>query len=443
MAQESGSETEVRDGKRLTLRHVAAQAGVSLSTASRVARGAPSVRPGRPPPGPSRRSSALGYEPDTAARSIRTGQSHVIGYLVADIANPFFAAVVKGAAPSFEAEGYALVLASAGNDVGGRGASASLAPCASCRRPRPFRGGRGGASPRVARGTGAIRASRPGGGRPLGRRRPVGSRDRDRPGRRPSRCARAQGDRVRRREHAPVRHARAGGRVPGRVLRVRSHGRAGARRDGGDRAGGQPSRRRRAAVRRSPSHGADRRELRPPRRSARRAAQPGAPRAGRPLARRLRRPRPVPARSSPPRRDRTRSRGARPGGSAFAPGAARGSRCRPPDRRAAADRLRQARQHRAAPSRGQLSEAPAEPGRGLDGATGRDELAQVGAERPAELVRHRGERAERGIREPRAGLRGRARREPRACRSRGRCARSTKAIVSARNAATPSPSITS
>ena len=117
MAQESGSETEVRDGKRLTLRHVAAQAGVSLSTASRVARGAPSVRPAV------RRRvleaiEALGYEPDTAARSIRTGQSHVIGYLVADIANPFFAAVVKGAAPSFEAEGYALVLASAGNDAG-------------------------------------------------------------------------------------------------------------------------------------------------------------------------------------------------------------------------------------------------------------------------------------------------------------------------------------
>jgi len=81
---------------RRTLRDVAEAAGVSLSTASRVSRGAASVRP-------EVRARVLdaierlGYQPDRAARSIRTGRSGVVGYVVADVANPFFAAIVKGA----------------------------------------------------------------------------------------------------------------------------------------------------------------------------------------------------------------------------------------------------------------------------------------------------------------------------------------------------------
>jgi LacI family transcriptional regulator len=112
----SSSDRSTAATRRVTLRDVAAEASVSLSTASRVARGAANVRPAV------RRRvldaiDALGYQPDTAARSIRTGRSSVIGYVVADIANPFFAAVVKGAAATFEAGGYALLLASSGNDA--------------------------------------------------------------------------------------------------------------------------------------------------------------------------------------------------------------------------------------------------------------------------------------------------------------------------------------
>jgi LacI family transcriptional regulator len=100
---------------RRTLRDVAEAAGVSLSTASRVSRGAASVRP-------EVRARVLdaierlGYQPDRAARSIRTGRSGVVGYVVADVANPFFAAIVKGASAVLEPEGHALLLASSGYD---------------------------------------------------------------------------------------------------------------------------------------------------------------------------------------------------------------------------------------------------------------------------------------------------------------------------------------
>jgi LacI family transcriptional regulator len=100
---------------RSTLRDVAAEAGVSLSTASRAARGAASVRP------EVRRRvldaiAALGYEPDTAARSMRTGQSRAAGFVVVDIGNPFFAAVCRGVESVLQAHDYSLLLVNSDGD---------------------------------------------------------------------------------------------------------------------------------------------------------------------------------------------------------------------------------------------------------------------------------------------------------------------------------------
>lgn len=97
------------------MREVAAEAGVSLSTASRVARGAAGVDPAV-----RRRVIAtiarLRYEPDAAARSIRTGQSRAVGFVVADIGNPYFATVCKGVESVLQEHGYSLLLVDSDGD---------------------------------------------------------------------------------------------------------------------------------------------------------------------------------------------------------------------------------------------------------------------------------------------------------------------------------------
>jgi LacI family transcriptional regulator len=83
--------------RRPTLRDVAAHAGVSFKTVSRVvnaeggvsdelvSRVAQSVE-------------ALGYRPDDRARRLRraTTRSHAIGFILVDVANPFFSSILRG-----------------------------------------------------------------------------------------------------------------------------------------------------------------------------------------------------------------------------------------------------------------------------------------------------------------------------------------------------------
>ncbi len=76
----------------LTIRDVAAHAGVSVATVSRWLSGqnvhaADAVR---------RAVEELDYRPNVSARSLRTGHRGVIGVIVPDITNPFFASIVKG-----------------------------------------------------------------------------------------------------------------------------------------------------------------------------------------------------------------------------------------------------------------------------------------------------------------------------------------------------------
>jgi LacI family transcriptional regulator len=92
------------------LADVAAEAGVSLSTASRALRdsGPVSEETRRRVRSAARR---LGYEPNRLARSLRTRSSNFIGVIVPDIAIGFYARVVKGAQDALELAGYqALVM---------------------------------------------------------------------------------------------------------------------------------------------------------------------------------------------------------------------------------------------------------------------------------------------------------------------------------------------
>lgn len=88
---------------------VAKEAGVSLTTVSHAISGA------RPVSKDVRdrvhgAMELLGYVPSRAARNLATGTSHVIGLLVPDIGNSFFAELVKGAERAAIDRGYNVIL---------------------------------------------------------------------------------------------------------------------------------------------------------------------------------------------------------------------------------------------------------------------------------------------------------------------------------------------
>ncbi len=54
----------------------------------------------------------LGYRPNSAARTLRSGRSRLIVLAVPDVSNPYFAAVLQGAEQAARQHGYAVMLAS-------------------------------------------------------------------------------------------------------------------------------------------------------------------------------------------------------------------------------------------------------------------------------------------------------------------------------------------
>jgi LacI family transcriptional regulator len=102
---------EIGPSRRATIRDVAAAAGLSVGTVSRVMNGHASVTE-------EARSrvreavSLLNYAPDSAAQSLRSRQTKVIGCLVPIAAHPVFAEVVAAAEAVLRPAGYAMVLGS-------------------------------------------------------------------------------------------------------------------------------------------------------------------------------------------------------------------------------------------------------------------------------------------------------------------------------------------
>jgi LacI family transcriptional regulator len=98
-----------------TIREVALRAGVSVSTVSRVLNAYPFVSED------ARQRvleamEELDYKPDVAARTMRTGTSLAVGFVISDISNPLFSAIAKGADTVLHPRGYSLVLANSQND---------------------------------------------------------------------------------------------------------------------------------------------------------------------------------------------------------------------------------------------------------------------------------------------------------------------------------------
>lgn len=102
--------------KRVTLREVAREAGVSIKTVSRVMNGEPAVKAVTY----ARVRGAidrLGYRPNELARGLKGSRSRTIGLVIADISNPFFADLCKEVEEIARARGYSVILCASAEDA--------------------------------------------------------------------------------------------------------------------------------------------------------------------------------------------------------------------------------------------------------------------------------------------------------------------------------------
>lgn len=99
-------------GRPVTLQDVADAAGVSLATASRAING--STRRVKEPLRQQvlEAASRLGYQPNLQAQAVARGRASMIGLLVHDIADPYFAEIAAGVSQEAERHGLLVTLAS-------------------------------------------------------------------------------------------------------------------------------------------------------------------------------------------------------------------------------------------------------------------------------------------------------------------------------------------
>ncbi|GAA2207268.1 LacI family DNA-binding transcriptional regulator [Nonomuraea monospora] len=95
-----------------TMRDIAAVAGVSQSTVSRVLSGVPTAVPIAPATRQRvlRTARELGYRPNPLARGLRGASTNLIGAVVRDFSDPFFAGVIEALVVESMAHGYNVVL---------------------------------------------------------------------------------------------------------------------------------------------------------------------------------------------------------------------------------------------------------------------------------------------------------------------------------------------
>lgn len=91
------------------IRDVARRAGVSIATVSIALSGK------RPVSAETRRqvreaAQAVGYAPDAIASSLRSGRSNLLGLIVSDITNPFFAELARAVETSANESGFAVIV---------------------------------------------------------------------------------------------------------------------------------------------------------------------------------------------------------------------------------------------------------------------------------------------------------------------------------------------
>ncbi len=103
----------VNGDRPVTIHDVANLAGVAVSSVSRVLSKHPDVSE-KMRIKVEAAARELGYSPDPVARSLRSGSSRLIGYVVRDFQTPFFNDVIEGLEAVLTAEGYTLLVLNGG-----------------------------------------------------------------------------------------------------------------------------------------------------------------------------------------------------------------------------------------------------------------------------------------------------------------------------------------
>lgn len=101
--------------KRPAMKDVAAEAGVSVATASRSLAGAggdPSTRKRV-----EKAAAKLNYRRDLVAQSLRTGRTRTVGMVIRDLMNPLFANIAQGVERRLALDGIALIVSDAAGDA--------------------------------------------------------------------------------------------------------------------------------------------------------------------------------------------------------------------------------------------------------------------------------------------------------------------------------------
>ncbi len=99
-----------------TMKDVARVVGVNESTVSRALNNLPYVHP-QTRERVLEAARRLNYRPNTVARSLATNRTYVVGLVISNIANLFFAEVTKGIEEVADANGYSVILCDTARDV--------------------------------------------------------------------------------------------------------------------------------------------------------------------------------------------------------------------------------------------------------------------------------------------------------------------------------------
>lgn len=99
-----------------TIAEVAARAGVSTATVSRVLSGSAAARP-ETRDRVLAAARELDYRPSAIARALKRRETRTLGLLVTDVGNPFYPLVVAAVESAAHELGYGIVLANGGNDT--------------------------------------------------------------------------------------------------------------------------------------------------------------------------------------------------------------------------------------------------------------------------------------------------------------------------------------
>ncbi len=100
----------------VTMKDIAEKAGVSSATVSKILNGVDQHISERTRQRVLKIVEDMGYVPNNAARSLKTKSSRLIGFILPDIANPFFPEIVRGVEDTARSYNYALVICNTDND---------------------------------------------------------------------------------------------------------------------------------------------------------------------------------------------------------------------------------------------------------------------------------------------------------------------------------------